>query len=99
MRMRPFLCATLYLQIDIMKIKCQTSEQSFWFWSIYEAIAYWHSLLQHVENEIGPAKLHPWGKVGRVITSAFITTRMVDCILYCSGTDRLIYLHWLSYSL
>lgn len=38
------------------------------------------------------------GKVWRVITSAFITSCMVDCILYCSGTGRPIHLHWLLYS-
>lgn len=40
----------------------------------------------------------PRGKVWRVITMAFITSCMVDCILYCSGTGRPIHLHWLSYS-
>lgn len=40
----------------------------------------------------------PGGEVWRVITSAFITSCMVDCILYCSGTGRAIHLHWLSYS-
>lgn len=44
------------------------------------------------------AKLHPGEKAPRVITSTFITSCMVDCILYCSGTSRPIHLHWLSYS-
>lgn len=44
------------------------------------------------------AKLHPGEKALRVITSTFITSCMVDCILYCSGTSRPIHLHWLSYS-
>lgn len=48
------------------------------------------------EREGSPVKLHS-GEVWRVITLAFITSCMVDCILYCSGTGRIIHLHWLSY--
>lgn len=43
-------------------------------------------------------KASPKGKVWRVITLAFITSCMVGCILYCSGTGRPIHLHWFSYS-
>lgn len=37
------------------------------------------------------------GRVWRLITLAFITASMVDCILYCLRADRPFHLHWLSY--
>lgn len=50
------------------------------------------------ENQVSATRPSPSGEAWRVITSAFITGCMVDCILYCSGTGRPIRLHWLSYS-